>query len=183
MVVILIPDGNIKSFKAEINGLAKCRGKFTRFWNSEARFVVVGAIKFSLSQHTDIFDYSSKFRMCNYIIVSQENYAKDKEYNRQTKFNDIDTGMKLEVYTWFPYRNSDCCTVLNVITLLDSWVISAQGHFTKDTDLFPVKINNSLNGCPMKAVVRECHWGFTTEHVHQRNSNSNVGRYINPWSM
>jgi len=65
--------------------------------------------------------------------------------------------MKLGVYTWFPYQSSDRCTEVNDITLLDSWVISAKGHFTKNTDLFPIKIRNSFNGCPMKAVVRDAH--------------------------
>jgi len=45
--------------------------------------------------------------------------------------------MKLAVYTWFPYRSLDRCTDLNDITLLDSWVISARGHFYKKSDLFP----------------------------------------------
>ena len=45
--IILIPDGNIESFEAEINGLAFEQTKFTRLWSSEARFVVAGAIEFS----------------------------------------------------------------------------------------------------------------------------------------
>jgi hypothetical protein len=77
----------------------------------------------------------------------------DKKYSRPTNFNDLDTGMKLAVYTWFPYQSSDRCTEVNDITLLESWVISAQGHFTKNTDLFPGKISKSFNGCPMKAFV------------------------------
>jgi hypothetical protein len=51
---------------------------------------------------------------------------------------------------------------VNDITLLDSWDISAQGHFTNNTDLFPRKIGNSFNGCPMKAVVRNGVWPITT---------------------
>ena len=46
------------------------------------------------------------------------------------------------------------------ITLLDSWVISAQGHFTRNTDLFPRKISNSLEGCPMIALVRPNWWHY-----------------------
>jgi len=39
--IILIPDGNIKYLHAEILALSLDRkGKFTRIWNSEARFVV-----------------------------------------------------------------------------------------------------------------------------------------------
>ena len=42
--IILIPDGNIESFQVELNGLAEGRNnKFSRLWNSEARFVVAGA--------------------------------------------------------------------------------------------------------------------------------------------
>ena len=147
--------------KAEINKLTFQRTKFTRLWNSEAQFVVAGANEFSMSQHTDIFDYLSKFRIDNCIIVNKESDVIDKGCSRPMHVNDVDTGTKLGMYTWFPYRSSDRCTEVNDITLLDSWVISAQGHFTKNTDLFARKISKSLNGCPMKAVVRDTR-GFCT---------------------
>jgi hypothetical protein len=79
-------------------------------------------------------------------------------------FNDVDTGMKLCVYTWFPNQSSELFTGVNA--QLGIWVISAQGHFTKNTDLFPRKISNSFNGCPMKAVVRDDYNDFTTQHVN-----------------
>ena len=79
----------------------------------------------------------------------------DTYYSSLLNINNIDTGMKRVVYTWFPYQSSDRCTEVNDITLSDSWVISAQGHFTKNTDLFPGKFSNSLNTSPMKAVVRD----------------------------
>ena len=94
------------------------------------------------------------------------------------KVNDVDTVMKLGVYTWFPYQSSDRCTEVNDISLLDSWVISAQGHFTKNTELFPRKISNNLNRCPMKAVVRDGHWKFTTNNVHYKDANGNFGEFI-----
>ena len=46
--IILLPDGNNESLKAEINRLAFQRTKFTRLWNSEAQFVVAGANEFSM---------------------------------------------------------------------------------------------------------------------------------------
>ena len=95
--IILIPDGNIFSLHAEINGVVIDRNKFTRFWNSEARFVVAGANSFSFSQKIDILEYFSKLRIYNCIIVSQENYVIDKEYGRPINVNDVDTGMKLGV--------------------------------------------------------------------------------------
>ena len=79
--------------------------------------------------------------------------------------------MKLGLTTWFPYQSPESCAEVNEFTILDSWVISAQGNFTKNTDLFPEKISNSLNGCPMKAVVRNAHWEFTTDYVKVTDSN------------
>ena len=82
------------------------------------------------------------------------------------------------VYTWFPYQSSDRCTEVNDITLLDSWVISAQGHFTKNTDLFPGKISNNLNICPMKAVVlvSNDNSDFITRYVERTYLNWSVVR-------
>jgi hypothetical protein len=152
--IILIPDGNFKRFQAEFNGLAQ-EGEynFTRLWNFESRFVVAGANKFSMLQQTAIFEYLSKFRIYNCIIVSQLHDVIDNQNNKPTNVNDVDTDMKFGVYSWFPYQSSDNCTEVNDITLLDSWVISEQGQFTKNTDLFPIKFRNNFNGCPMKAVV------------------------------
>ena len=82
--------------------------------------------------------------------------------------------MKLGVYTWFPYQSSDSCTDVNDITLLDTWVISAQGQFTKNTDLFPLKLSNSLNRCPMKALVWNGECVVTTNYIQHTNSNGSV---------
>jgi len=67
---------------------------------------------------------------------------------------------------------------VNDITLLDRWVISAQGHFTKNTDLFPRKISNSLNRPPVKAFVRDCIWEFTTKYFQYNDTKSNAPTYI-----
>ena len=84
--------------------------------------------------------------------------------SRPININNLDTGMKLCVYTWFPYHSSDRCTEVNDITILDSWVISAQGHFTKKTDLFPRKVIKSFNGCPMQAFETDGHLEITTQN-------------------
>ena len=83
---------------------------FRGMWNSEARFVVAGANEFSMSQQIDIFDYFSLLRIYNCIIISQEHYVINKEFSRPTNVNDVDTGMKFVVYTWFPYQSSNQCT-------------------------------------------------------------------------
>ena len=176
--IILIPDGNIKSLKAEINGLAEEPFGYTRLRNSEARFVVAGANEFSMSQQMNIFNHLPKFILYNCIIVSQEYDLIEKVYRRRANVYDLDKGIKLGVYTSFPYQISDRCTDVKDITLLDSWVISAQGHFTKNTDLFPRKISISLNGCPMKAFVRDARWEFTTKYVQYNDTEGNARTYI-----
>ena len=141
-------------------------------------FYVAGTNELAISQQTDVFDYLSKLRMYNCIIASQEHYVIGQRFTRPINFNDVDTGMKLGVYTWFPYQSSDRCAEVNDITLLDSWVISAQGHFTKNTDLFPRKIGNNLNGCPMKAVARDGHWIFTAIYFNQTDSNGSFVKEV-----
>jgi hypothetical protein len=175
--VILIPDGNFKSFRVAINGLAQVvEHNFTKLWNSESRFVVAGANKFSILQQTAIFDFFSKYRIYNCIIVSQVHDVIEKVYSKPINVNDVDTGMKLGLYTWFPYQSSERCTEVNDITLLDSWVISARGHFTRNTDLFPIKMRNSFNGCPMKAVVRNGQSFEATYYTYDYVSSMNVIR-------
>jgi len=177
--IILKPDGNIEYFRTEILGLILDRKrKLTRIWNSESRFVVAGANEFSMTQQKEIFERFSKLRIYNCIIVCQEHYVIDKIRSRPINVNDVDTGMKLGVYTWFPYQSSERCTEVKDITLMDSWVISAQGHFTKNTDLFPRKIGNRLNGCPMKAIVRDGQEEFTTKFTNRTYSNGTVVSYI-----
>jgi hypothetical protein len=138
--IILLPDGYIKSVKAEFNGLAEVRNnKFTSLWNSEILFVVAGANEFTRSQQTDILNYFSELRIYNCIIVSQEHYVIDNGYSRPIKDNEVDTGVQLVVHTCFPYQKSDGCTEVKDTTLMDSWVISAQGYFTKSTNMFPIR--------------------------------------------
>jgi len=167
--IILITDGNIKNFQVEFNGLVQQNFRYTRLWNSESRFVVAGANEFSVSQQMDIFDYFSIFRIYNCIILSLKYDVIHKLYKSPKKDIDVQKAIILFVYTWFPYQNSARCTEVSDITLLDSWVISAQGNFTKNTDLFLRKISNSLNGCSIKAFVRDGNWYFTTVYYHYKD--------------
>jgi len=176
--ILLMEDGNIASLMAEIYRLAIYQIKFRTLWNSETRFVVAGTSKISMSQQRNIFNSLSQFRIYNCIIVSKVHDIIDKGYSRPINASDVDKGMKLEVYSWFPYRSSDRCTDVNDITLLDSWVISVQGHFTKNTDLFPRKISNNLNACPMKAYVIDAQLYFYTKYFNHTYPNESVVTYI-----
>jgi len=87
----------------------------------------------------DVFDYLSKLRIYNGIFVIQNHYIIDHDYSSLIKVIDVDTGMKLVVYAFFPYQNSCRCTDVKNISLLNSWVISAQGNVDKNNGLFPRK--------------------------------------------
>jgi hypothetical protein len=105
---------------------------------------LAAANKFPMWHQIEIFNLLSHFRIYNCIIVSQEYHIIDKQNSIPIEVIGVDTGMKLVVYNWFPYQSSDRCDKVDDITILDSWIISAQGNFTKNTDLFPRKINNNL---------------------------------------
>jgi len=177
---MLLPDGYIsKCFNhfLFLQIVLNRENKFKIVWNFEARFVVATANKFSTWQKIEIFINLSVYRIYNIIIVSPEQYETNKELMRQIKVNDVDTGMKFGVYTWFPYQSSDLCSEVKDITLLDSWVISAEGHFTKNTDLFPVNLIKCFMFCLMQAYVIEDHWDLIRNYVHNNDSNRNGGMY------
>jgi hypothetical protein len=140
MAVILIPDGNLKNFQAEINRLAK--GKEM---NSQvSRILKVGLLwleqRNSQCRNKRIYlIISKKLRIYNSIIVSQKQYVINKVYSKLINVNDVDTGMKLGVYIWFPYQRSELFKEVKDITILDSWVIFAQGHLNKNTDFLHEK--------------------------------------------
>jgi hypothetical protein len=67
---------------------------------------------------------------------------------------------------------------VNDITLLDIWVIYGQGHFTNNSDLFPQKISNRFNGCPIKAVVRQGFSPFTTLYDYTDSNSSDFNSVV-----
>jgi hypothetical protein len=58
------------------------------------------------------------------------------------------------------------------------WTVGLFLHFKKNADLFPVKISNSLNRCPMEPVVIDGHWDFTKKCVQYKDSNGRVVKHI-----
>ena len=163
---------------AEINGVVKDGTINKRLWDSGARFVVARASEFSKSQQTEILDSFSKLGIYNCIILSRGHYNIDKKYSSRKKVNAEVTDMILGAYTWFPYQSADRCTEVNDIPLLDSWFISGQRHFTKNTDLFPGKISNNINGCPLKEIIKNAHSKYLTNYIKHAYSNSSVVWYI-----
>ena len=143
------------------------------FWKS---FFVAGANEFPMSQQTYIFNYFSKFRIYNCIKLIQDYFVIKSGYSRPINDNDVEAAVQLEVYTSFSYHSSHRCYEVNDINLLDSWVNYAEGHFTKNKHLPPIKISNCSNGCSMKTVVRGRHWSLYALQNINKSPNGNVVR-------
>ena len=62
-----------------------------------------------------------------------------------------DTVNILDAYIWFPYHPTGKCPQDKHVTLHDRWVWDAgiSGHFLHNACLFPPKIPNDLQGCPL----------------------------------
>ncbi|PSN43951.1 Ionotropic receptor 223 [Blattella germanica] len=63
----------------------------------------------------------------------------------------------VNVYTWFPYLlpSGSCGKILDVI-LIDTWILKLSGgQFLWNIPLFPKKVPNDLNGCPLSGTTFE----------------------------
>jgi hypothetical protein len=58
-----------------------------------------------------------------------------------------------DLYTWFPYHSPDQCSTVRNVFLLDTWTTEGQGRFIKNANLFPIKIKNHLQTCPVTATT------------------------------
>jgi hypothetical protein len=61
------------------------------------------------------------------------------------------------VYTWFPFRDSTNCYNTRDVHLLDLWFMDGSDHFATSNSLFPNKIKNSLNKCPVVVSTTQRH--------------------------
>jgi len=63
----------------------------------------------------------------------------------------------LDAYVWFPYHPTGKCPHDKHVTLHDRWVWDASGsmHFLHKACLFPPKIPNDLQGCPLTVSTFE----------------------------
>ena len=63
----------------------------------------------------------------------------------------------LEAYIWYPYHPTGKCPHDKHVTLRDLWVwdVRGNGHFLHNACLFPPKIPNDLQGCPLTVSTFE----------------------------
>ncbi|KDR17223.1 uncharacterized protein LOC110831897 isoform X2 [Zootermopsis nevadensis] len=60
----------------------------------------------------------------------------------------------LNLYTWFPYEAKSCAKLTNVV-LMDQCLPDGDGQLSNNALLFPNKIPNNLQGCPIRVSTSE----------------------------
>jgi hypothetical protein len=60
----------------------------------------------------------------------------------------------LGIYTWFPYRGPNRCSVVDEAVLLDIWLMAEEGSFVRNSILFPKKLINNFHGCEFRVAAK-----------------------------
>jgi glutamate receptor delta-2 subunit len=126
------------------------------FRNLRSRFVVILDEKFKEPEAkvSEVLTKLWQFKIVNVVVLLKLRKRdilqigvtpKGLEQLLQTRQPDTAVG----VYTWFPYRDRSNCHNTREVHLVDLWVMEGSGHFALNNYLFPNKIKNSLNNCPL----------------------------------
>jgi hypothetical protein len=117
-------------------------------WNRRALFFVMLTGTTQAPKHLalKIFDKLWKTENILNIILLVPAYEESQLYDNETNMGNL---MGFDLYTWFPYHSGYCAGVEEV-TLLDRWVFTDNGHFSKQVPLFPHKIPTNLHACPLR---------------------------------
>jgi hypothetical protein len=82
----------------------------------------------------------------------------------------------LGIYTWFPYRGPNRCSVVDEVDLLDMWLMEGEGSFVWNTFLFPKKIVDNFHGCELRVAAKVT--AITEERrVQNSGNNTNITLY------
>lgn len=76
-----------------------------------------------------------------------------------------DAETQVDLLSWFPFQSPKNCSRVTDVVLMDQW---KNGHFVKNTDLFPQKITRNLNRCPLIASTMQ--WGTFVMRTNESNS-------------
>ncbi|XP_069704801.1 ionotropic receptor 21a-like [Periplaneta americana] len=105
-------------------------------WNSRAKFVVIvlGDVEGGAKS---VLEVLWRWQIMNVVVLLQK--SRDE----------------VGVHTWFPYRapSGSCGKLLDAV-LLDVW---ADGGFLRDSFLYPDKVPDDMEGCPIRASTFEFH--------------------------
>jgi hypothetical protein len=162
----------VKSVKEQLKQLSSYPG-----WNPRARFVVTvmkicseyNAEKLSQRILVELWNW----KVVNSIILIPLTYASQSEAARGSRTRDEGLVMEapaLGLYTWFPYRGPNQCSVVDEAVLLDIWLMVGEGNFVSNSFLYPKKIGPNFNGCELR--VTTILTVFTVEGTTHNSGNS-----------
>lgn len=125
---------------------------YHRSWNPRAMFIVTSITKQDTHSSTrwaqQILSYLWQWRIINVVALIRVLQPLTKNFTPVSQPSTM-----FELYTWFPYDSPDQCSTVHHVVLLDSWTTEGQGSFTKNANLFPIKIKNNLHTCPIIATT------------------------------
>ncbi|PSN52613.1 Ionotropic receptor 199 [Blattella germanica] len=120
------------------------------YWNPRAKYIVSVSIDGSNSTSfasiaLRIFKELLWWKIVNVTIMTLK-------YNKE--INSTSPVLNYEFYTWFPYKSKSECFDVRDVTLIDKCIVqNNQTIFTNNADLFPTKVTNDLQGCPIIAAT------------------------------
>jgi hypothetical protein len=139
----------VKSVREQLERLSSNPG-----WNPRARFVVT---VMNICCTFDAENLSRRIleelwnrKVVNAIILLPVTYDSQSQDLKCNATGDIGLVPKLGLYTWFPYRDSNQCSRVDEVVLIDMWLMAGKGSFVSNTFLFPRKIRNNLQGCELR---------------------------------
>jgi hypothetical protein len=117
-------------------------------WNRRALFFVVITDIVQDPRHLALKIFDKLWKTENILNIILLLPAND-EFSLLDNENSTETAMRFDVYTWFPYLPGHCASVEDA-TVIDRWIFTHNGHFSKEVRLFPPKIPKNLNACPLR---------------------------------
>jgi hypothetical protein len=120
-------------------------------WNRRALFFVMLTGTIQAPQHLALKVFEKLWNSENIlnIILLVPAYEESPLYDNKT---DTENLIGFDLYTWFPYLSGNCASVKEV-TVMDRWIFTDNGHFSKQVPLFPHKIPTNLHACPLRVYA------------------------------
>ncbi|PSN50195.1 Ionotropic receptor 613 [Blattella germanica] len=123
--------------------------KNSKSWNQMAKYIIV--VTDSTHERSDLLALRLTKKLweitktINFIIL----IARSKQAN-QAPNTTWDESVALDIYSWFPYENN--CGEVDKMILLNQWLVTNGGQFSKDVSLFNYKLPKDFNKCVLKVL-------------------------------
>ncbi|PNF33401.1 hypothetical protein B7P43_G04162 [Cryptotermes secundus] len=146
-------------------------------WNARARFVVtVLNISFKynaeeVSQRILVELWKRKIHNAIVLIpLTNTSQSQDATGTRRRPDGHIMEVPALGIYTWFPYRVPNRCSVVDEAVLLDVWIMEGEGNFVRNLFFFPKKKIDNFHGCELRVATK-------LKYYREENTIQNSGNY------